>query len=74
VVFVQVTYPSRVNAWTARGGWSIEVVVRHGRPGYRVLRYGHLMACCASLEDLAERLQLYGLDLGDLVEDDPACE
>lgn len=30
--------------WSARGGWTIEVVVRHGRPGYRVLQYGHVIA------------------------------
>src|SRR4051812_29341588 len=59
-----------MGAWTARGSWSIETIVLDTTPCYRVLRHGYLISYCASLEELAELLEMNGLDLGDLVEDD----
>jgi hypothetical protein len=64
----------RVGRWTARGGWSIETIVLNTTPCYRVSRRGYLIKYCATLVELAALLEMHGLDLGDLVEDDPECE
>jgi hypothetical protein len=58
----------------ARGGWSIEAIVLDAVPCYRVTRHGYLLRYCVSLAELALLLEMNGVDMGDLVEDDPACE
>jgi uncharacterized membrane protein YeiH len=63
-----------VGAWTARGGWSIEAIVLDATPCYWVTRHGYLIKYCVTLVELAALLEMNGLDLAELVEDDPTCE
>lgn len=43
-------------------------------PCWKVTRHGYLIADCYTPAELERVLEMHGIDLADLVEDDPDCE